>query len=90
MAELPGFEVGPEPDLSIVVFRYVPGEGDADAFNRRLAERIQADGRMYLSTTRLDGRIVLRLAVLNVRSHRREVDLAVEVIRETAAALASS
>lgn len=90
MAELPDFEVGPEPDLSIVVFRYVPDEGDADAFNLQLAERIQADGRIYLSTTRLDGRIVLRLAVLNVRSHRREVDLAVEVIRETAAALASS
>ncbi len=87
MAELPGFEVGPEPDLSIVVFRYVPGEGDADEFNRRLAERIQADGRIYLSTTRLDGRNVLRLAILNVRTHRREVDLAIEVIRETAAAL---
>jgi glutamate/tyrosine decarboxylase-like PLP-dependent enzyme len=87
MTELPGFEVGPEPDLSIVVFRYVPEEGDADAFNRRLAERIQADGRIYLSTTRLGGHNVLRLAILNVRSHRREVDLAVEVIRETAAAL---
>jgi len=87
MTELPGFEVGPEPDLSIVVFRYVPGEGDADEFNRRLAERIQADGRIYLSTTRLDGRNVLRLAILNVRTHRREVDLAIEVIRETAAAL---
>ncbi|WP_405237086.1 pyridoxal phosphate-dependent decarboxylase family protein [Lentisalinibacter orientalis] len=87
MTELPGFEVGPEPDLSIVVFRYVPEEGDADAFNRRLAERIQADGRIYLSTTRLGGHNVLRLAILNVRSHRREVDLAVKVIRETAAAL---
>ncbi|WP_405242880.1 pyridoxal phosphate-dependent decarboxylase family protein [Lentisalinibacter salinarum] len=87
MTGLPGFEVGPEPDLSIVVFRYVPEEGDADAFNRRLAERIQADGRIYLSTTRLGGHNVLRLAILNVRTHRREVDLAVEVIRETAAAL---
>jgi len=90
MTELPGFEVGPEPDLSIVVFRYLPVAGDADEFNRRLAERIQADGRIYLSTTRLGGRNVLRLAVLNVRTHRREVDLAIEVIRETAEALAAA
>jgi aromatic-L-amino-acid decarboxylase len=87
IAALRGFEVGPEPDLSIVTFRYVPREGDADEFNRRLASAIQADGRIYLSTTRLDGRFVLRLAILNVRTHRREVDLALEVISETAAAL---
>ena len=85
--ELDGVEVGPEPDLSIVTFRYLPEAGDADEFNRRLAERIQADGRIYLSTTRLDSRYVLRMAILNVRTHRREVDLAVEVIRETAAAI---
>lgn len=87
MKALPGFEVGPEPDLSIVVFRYLTAAGDVDEFNRRLAERIQADGRIYLSTTRLGGSNVLRLAVLNVRTHRREVDLAIEVIRETVAQL---
>lgn len=82
-----GFEVGPVPDLSIVTFRYRPRHGDADDFNRRMAEAIHKDGRIYLSTTRLDGRYVLRMAILNVRSHRREVDLALEVIRETAAGL---
>ena len=33
LRRVPGFEVGPFPDLSVVTFRYVPKHGDADAFN---------------------------------------------------------
>src|SRR5262245_4039039 len=43
----PGFEVGPYPDLSIVVYRYLPErarQDDADEFNRRLMQAIQQDG----------------------------------------------
>ncbi|RMF63394.1 MAG: aminotransferase class V-fold PLP-dependent enzyme, partial [Calditrichaeota bacterium] len=31
-----GFELGPFPDLSVVIYRYVPKRGDANAFNRKL------------------------------------------------------
>lgn len=88
LSEMPGFEVGPEPDLSIVVFRYLPERGDVDEFNQRLVAAIREDGRVFLSGTTIDGRYLLRMAILNVRSHRREVDLALDVIGELAGRLA--
>src|SRR6266542_5108248 len=42
----PGFEVGPYPDLSIVVYLYLPKRAkrdDADEFNHRLMQAIQKD-----------------------------------------------
>ena len=46
LLERPGFAVGPEPDLSVVTFRYVPERGHADAFNRRLVQAIHDDGQI--------------------------------------------
>lgn len=81
LAELPDWEVGPPPDLSVVTYRYRPPRGDADEFNRRLVAAIQNDGRVFLSSTRLDGRFTLRLAVLHFRTHVADVDLALELLR---------
>jgi glutamate/tyrosine decarboxylase-like PLP-dependent enzyme len=89
MQKLDGFVLGPHPDLSIVTFRYVPARGDADEFNRKLIGAVQRDGRIFMSSTMLDGKFTLRLAVLNVRTHRDTIDLAVEVLREKARALTS-
>lgn len=79
-----GFEVGSPPDLSIVTFRYLPRRGDPDAFNRRLIDAVQRDGRVFISSTMIDGRFTLRLAVLSLRTHLETVDLAIEILRETA------
>ena len=79
-----GFEVGPPPDLSIVTFRYLPRSGDPDAFNRRLIDAVQRDGRVFISSTRIDGRFTLRLAVLNLRTHLATIDLAIDILREKA------
>src|SRR3712207_9116446 len=49
-----GFEVGPPPDLSIVTFRFLPRRGDPDAFNRHLVDAVQRDGRVFLSSTKID------------------------------------
>lgn len=87
LLEIPGFEVGPEPDLSVVTFRYVPERGDADAFNQRLVQAIHADGRVFLSSSVIDGRFILRLAILVYRTHVTEVDLAIDILREKIAAL---
>ena len=77
---LPGWEVGPEPDLSVVTYRYLPETGDADEFNRRLLKAIHDDGRVFVSSTVLNGTFVLRLAVLHFRSHREQVDLLLELL----------
>jgi glutamate/tyrosine decarboxylase-like PLP-dependent enzyme len=85
--EVPGFVAGPPPDLSVVVFRYLPPQGDADAFNRRLVEALQQDGRVFLSSTRLEGNFVLRAAILSFRTHLEDVDRAVATLAEKAQAL---
>ncbi|MBM4161698.1 MAG: aminotransferase class V-fold PLP-dependent enzyme [Ignavibacteria bacterium] len=75
-------EVGPTPELSVVTFRYVPESGDANDFNRRLVNEIQRDGRVFLSSTVLDGRFTLRLAVLCFRTHLDTVGQTLEILRE--------
>ncbi|MBI1732921.1 MAG: aminotransferase class V-fold PLP-dependent enzyme [Gammaproteobacteria bacterium] len=81
IGSLPGFEVGPYPDLSVFAFRYVPAHGIADDFNRRLVEAIRRDGTILLSSTTLDGRYMIRFAVLSYRTHLDTIDLAIDVIR---------
>jgi aromatic-L-amino-acid decarboxylase len=88
LLEIPGLEVGPEPDLSIVVFRAAPDRADADERNDRLARALEEDGRAFLSTTRLGGRRFLRLAILASRTHRHQVDRAIEAIAEKSAVVA--
>ncbi len=88
-----GFEVGPPPDLSIVTYRWAPpGESleRVNALNEAIVEGTRRDGRVFLSSTMLDGRFTLRLAALAFRTHRRTVDLAVRVLREQAAAVAGT
>lgn len=76
-----GFEVGPYPDLSIMIYRYVPERGDANLFNEKLVEYVQRDGRVFLSSTLIDNVFWIRLAVLSFRTHLREIDLCVEVLK---------
>jgi aromatic-L-amino-acid decarboxylase len=84
---LDGFEVGPYPDLSIATYRYIPKRGEANEFNQKLVQAIQNDGRVFVSSTMLDGRFTLRLAVLCFRSHLDDVDQVIEVLQEKVKAL---
>jgi glutamate/tyrosine decarboxylase-like PLP-dependent enzyme len=77
-----GFEVGPEPELSVAMFRYVPKNGDADAFNERLVQEIRRDGRVFLSSSQVDGRFILRVAVLSFRTHQATIDLTIDILRQ--------
>lgn len=77
-----GFEVGPYPELSVAIYRYLPPNGDANAFNEQLVKYIHDDGRIFLSSTTINGVFWLRLAVLSFRTHLREIDLCLEILRE--------
>ncbi|HEX2140122.1 MAG TPA: pyridoxal-dependent decarboxylase [Woeseiaceae bacterium] len=90
LSELPGWEVGPAPDLSVVTYRYRPDRGDPDDFNRRLIAAVQDDGRVFLSSTSLQGRFTLRLAVLHFRTHLAEIDLALDLLQYHARRLAEA
>ncbi len=80
LSALPGWEVGPEPELSVVTYRYLPRSGDPDEFNRKIVQAIHDDGRVFVSSTVINGHFVLRLAVLHFRTHREQVDLLLELL----------
>ena len=86
----PDYELVTEPVLSLFTFRYAPRErapGDLDALNARLVERINDDGRIYLTQTTHDGHFVIRFQVGSTQATREDVRLAWDVIRELAAEL---
>lgn len=83
-----GFELGPEPDLSVSYF-WMPRDTDQNAFNQKLLQLIQQDGRVFLSSTTLDGKFVIRMAILAFRTRKRTIDLGLEMIREALGKLAS-
>lgn len=77
-----GFESQLEPELSVVVYRYFPEHGDADEFNRKLLEAVVADGRVFISSTVLDGHYTLRFACLAFRTHLTTVDTLVQILKQ--------
>jgi aromatic-L-amino-acid decarboxylase len=75
--------VAPVP-FSLVCFRYAPdgmSESERDAVNAEILDRVNASGDAYLSHTKLNGRYVLRLAIGNMRTERRHVARAWELLR---------
>lgn len=69
-------EVPWEPDLSVVAFRSRHG----DEASRVLLERVNASGRVFLSSTQLRGQFFLRIAILSHRTHRNRVDEALDIV----------
>ncbi|MEX1010909.1 MAG: pyridoxal-dependent decarboxylase [Balneolaceae bacterium] len=74
-------EVGPEPDLSVFTFRYLPESGETETFNRALHHFLLEDGSIFISSTRLNGAYMLRAAILSFRTHLNEVDHFLDLIR---------
>ncbi len=83
----PGWErLAPAP-FSTVVFRFVPegaADEEADRANDRILERVNEGGEVFLSHTRVRGRLGLRLAVGNLRTEEAHVRRAWELLRSEA------
>lgn len=77
-----GFEVGPEPELSVATYRYVPKKGDINEFNAQLVKAVQKDGRVFISSTTMNGKFVLRFACLSFRTHLSTVNTLLKVLKE--------
>lgn len=84
LVEEPGFECLSVPDLSVITFRYRPQRGDVNAFNRRLLEHIVKSGKLFLSSTLLNGAFVIRVCILSFRTHQAEVEEAFAIIKTAA------
>lgn len=84
LEQIPGFEVGPHPELSVTVYRCLPKRGDANAFNKRLVEAVNQEGRIFISSTMLDGAFTLRLAVGVYSTHLDVIEETLEILTRAA------
>jgi aromatic-L-amino-acid/L-tryptophan decarboxylase len=84
----PGFALVTEPMLSLFSFRHDPGDGrDLDAHNLMLLTAINEDGRLYLTQTRVAGRIAIRFQAGSMQTTEADVNLAFDVIQTLGAKL---
>jgi len=80
----PHFELAVPPPLNLVCFRHRGG----DSLNQNLMDRLNLGGELYLTHTRLQDRLTLRLCVGQTRTERRHVQHAWDRIRDVSAELA--
>ncbi|WP_448955561.1 pyridoxal phosphate-dependent decarboxylase family protein [Labrys neptuniae] len=83
LAAEPDFTIVSQPVLSLFSFRH-QGGADADAHNIALVNAINDDGRIYLTQTRVDGRIAIRFQAGQFDMTREDADTAFSVITEIA------
>jgi aromatic-L-amino-acid/L-tryptophan decarboxylase len=82
----PDFEIVTQPMLSLFSFRHKgPASTDADEHNLRLVNAINDDGRIYLTQTRVDGRVAIRFQAGQFELEERDLETAYKVITEVAA-----
>ncbi|MGB6877897.1 MAG: pyridoxal-dependent decarboxylase [Candidatus Acidiferrales bacterium] len=78
------FELAAPAPLNLVCFRH----RDGDEINQRILDRVNQSGKMYLTHTRLHGKLVLRMSIGQTNTELRHVERAWKCIREAAAAAA--
>ncbi|MEJ2721851.1 MAG: pyridoxal-dependent decarboxylase [bacterium] len=74
------FELAAPAPLNLVCFRHRGG----DAVNQALMDDVNLDGRLFLTHTKLGGKLTLRFCVGQTMTDRTHVSRAWRVIRETA------
>src|SRR5262249_31147764 len=75
------FELAAPANLNLICFRLRSGDADTQA----LMDRLNASGDLFLTHTRLDGKLTLRLCVAQTYTEQRHVERAWERIQEEAA-----
>ncbi len=74
------FELAVPPPLNLVCFRLRGG----DDVNRRLMDKLNAGGKLYLTHTNLQNRLTLRLCIGQTHTELRHVESAWREIQQTA------
>jgi aromatic-L-amino-acid decarboxylase len=90
-AEADDFEtLPPEPDLSVVCFRHLPGgaaaahalpSAELDAHQDRLQAALEVSGEGWLTTTRLGGATWLRAGIVNYLATEADIDVLLDDLR---------
>ena len=83
--DTPELERLAETTLNIVCFRFRPpglSEEELDELNLALGQDVLQDGRVFFGTTRYEGKVAFRPAIVNWRTTDRDVDLVTDVLLE--------
>lgn len=80
----PDFEIVTDPVLSLFSFRYRRDGADPDALNLALVAAVNDDGRIYLTQSRIDGKLVIRFTVGQFEATEDDVKTAGDIILEIA------
>jgi aromatic-L-amino-acid decarboxylase len=82
----PRFEVLPfRPELSVAPVRY--GKNTSDAFQSLLVQKLQEDGRVFVSPAEIEGRIWMRPCFTNFRTTEEDALSLLEVAADVAKSL---
>lgn len=84
------FELKSRSDLAIACFRYVGVGLSAEQIiqlNQDLIPALEADGRVFITGTKLNGEFVLRACIINHRKSEASIDYLLNVVRDVAAGL---
>ncbi len=85
LAAEPDFEIVTAPILSLFSFRHAPaGVADLDALNLALVNRINDEGRIYLTQTTHDGVLAIRFVAGQFDAEEADVMAAFDAITEAA------
>jgi aromatic-L-amino-acid decarboxylase len=76
----PRFELAAPTPLNLVCFRLRAG----DSANQQLLDRLNASGQLFMTSTRLEGKLTLRMVVGQTSTEWRHVEAAWERIAATA------
>jgi glutamate/tyrosine decarboxylase-like PLP-dependent enzyme len=68
-----------------VLVRWLAEDGDHDAFNDRVIQRVQRDGTAFFSGTTLDGMRMMRISVSDWATDEDDVDRSIEALMRAAA-----
>jgi len=91
VADEPGWDVLAPHPLSVVCFRHVPEDCDdaaLDAHNLAIVDAVNATGEAFFSTTKLHGRVAIRIAIGNERTTEDDIAAGWRLLREAAGAYA--
>lgn len=90
ISRLPNMELVTAPRLALFTFRFAPSGMDPDQATRALLERINNDGRTYLTQTTHRDQFVIRMSIGHFETTWADVRAAMDVIHELAEVVRNS
>ncbi|GAC1613321.1 MAG: pyridoxal-dependent decarboxylase [Vulcanimicrobiaceae bacterium] len=83
----PAWEISAPHPFSVVCFRYRPAdasESEVGSLNAAIMEKVNASGKAFLSSTKIEGKNVLRIAIGNEGTSLDDVRVVWDLLRDAA------